>query len=217
MWEVLSIFVCLKLNRVFCEVYNDNYWELKSHWKYNSSRNYTPTYNMNEGVDDDMTLVPNVPYDDGYGSAERLPPIAMVRIFNRVHLRNLFMSINVPNYDNFTFVPPVYSYIPPTSCNYPKIGKILNETFGMEQAGNFSTTFKKVIFCPIEYYWMDFGYNQYPRYVLQGFCKMKTSLTSKPCKPCDVKIYSVLSNNCMSGRCLWMRIHQRLLTWCTQF
>lgn len=217
MFEVIIFFVISKFNQVFCEIYIDNYRELSSYWEYNSSRNYTPSYSMYGDLDDDMTLVPNVPYDDEYGNPEELPPIPMVRIFNRIHLRNGFMSINAPNYDHFTFLPPLDTYIPPASCNYPKIGTILNETFGMEQAGNFSNSLKKVIFCSIEYYWMDFGYNQYPRYILQGFCKMKTSLTSKSCRPCDMKMYSVLSNNCMAGSCRWMRVHQNLLTWCSQF
>lgn len=217
MLKIFCFFVILEFNYVISEIYDDNYSDLNTSWEYNSSQNYAPNYNMYGSVEEAWDFVPSIPYNDEQGNPEERPQYSLIRNYTRLYFKRNFMSIKAPNYNNFNFTLPLDSYIPPASCNYPKIQTILNETFGTNKAGNFSNNFKKVVICPIEYYWMDFGYNQYPRYILQGFCKNKTTLTSKPCRPCELRVYSVLRNICLAGTCRWMQMNQNLLTWCTQF
>lgn len=217
MLRVVSLLVFLRVWRVVCDIYDDNFEEFRDSWAYRSAKNYNPKYNMFGAMEEDWSIIPAVPYEDRQTNPAELPPKFLRQSFTKKHFNPNFMSINTPDYKNFKFVHPLDSFTPPYFCNYPNISQIIEQNPKFLNFADTRMVLKTVSLCPVDYYWLDFGYNQYPRYILQGFCRNKTTITSIPCKPCESTVYSVLRNICFDGRCQWTQMDQNRLTWCTQF
>ncbi|KII67729.1 hypothetical protein RF11_01775 [Thelohanellus kitauei] len=196
----------------------ENYAEIYESWQYNTNPHYQPTYKTIGVVRNGWTVVPTVPFDDPSDqTSTQSPSNYTIEDYQLKHYDPTFMSITAPSYEAFEFKSPAWlQYQPTKKCLYPKL-KPLYEEYGKEIGEKSRIMLKKLFVCPIDYYWMDYGPNQFPRYILQGFCRPRITVTSKDCRPCETMAYVVLRNFCQNDVCKWVYMKQNLLIWCTQF
>lgn len=190
--------------------------ELKEEWKYNPDEEMADYEKYWKHKIEHYRSIPSMPFNDNQKIPEKFPEDQMLEKYQREYFNNTFMSIQKPDF-NAPFKHPLGSFIPPEKCSYIDYENMATEPYNKAVSIDINKTMKVLSLCPVEYRWLDFGPTQYPRYILQGYCIKRETLTGKFCKPCDTHRYTVLRHNCQRGYCKWFGVRFHRLQWCSQF
>lgn len=138
------------------------------------------------------------------------------------HYDSSFMKIakytkcNQKNQSMFLYKDIKYYQVNEKKCSLKNIHLLLYK-LNISQFKNFNKLLMlkdKLTTCPITYYWIDYGVNQVPRYILQGFCDNLQHNTK--CVPCQAFKYYVKRYFCLTNeKCSWYTSIHYLLTHCT--
>ncbi|KAF0991063.1 hypothetical protein HZS_7122 [Henneguya salminicola] len=219
--RILVCFLLLLIVFVNTEI-NDIYSDIEDGWVYSKITNFQPPYNLLGKWNNDWDIVPTVPFEVDIVENFKEPTNQTIRDYLNNYFDPDFMSINEPDVMNFRFKLPQEIYSKPNEgCLYPSITHITQNNSILDQIDHKKIVLflKRLFLCQINYYWMDYGLYQYPRYVLQGFCQdKKRELTAKMCRACETRDYRVMRFMCLfKKKCGWKYMKQKLLIWCTQF